>query len=470
MLCLIAISPAALTEVVLLEDSPREPLLPSQQRSRFSGHQSDAQQLLGASVDNIAGSNASNVTWIPADCQVTSWQPFSPCSRSCGGGTQHRLRNISATPDEDGVPCPVLRQDRECGTRGCGEDAEPAPDPPPLLFGSSILIRSASPTWQRLLTASASDIRRASTTTPQSPTPKIPWVSGTKNTPESAWVLVSPDQKTGPVLYGNRIQFKQRASGLVLWVVGNDAVKLVDAKTCADECEFSFWKAGVGASEEHRGLSVAPGRLVISRADDSGYLRGANGGRLLLVSAPTAKWLLEPSEGAAEDYTKLPKSRAAVAQQKFAGNPNDWIDLGRPIAQVTEATSFTICAMLRVPQPATGSKQPLIDAYEWGTYLGERGKMTFYVHSQRQWMILHWPTAVHANRSTHFCAVYNADLAQMELAVDGQPAVIREDCAGRTLLRALYCAVPNCAILCATRCWVIVSRRCVFRCITSLSY
>jgi len=52
------------------------------------------------------------------DCQPTDWGEWSPCSKSCGGGTQFRTKD-SKVQLMGGVVCPTLKETRECNTQPC---------------------------------------------------------------------------------------------------------------------------------------------------------------------------------------------------------------------------------------------------------------------------------------------------------------------------------------------------------------
>ncbi|CAK0879241.1 unnamed protein product, partial [Prorocentrum cordatum] len=59
----------------------------------------------------------------PVDCQMTDWQEWEACDKSCAGGQQQRKRQILAAPREGGEECPadvvVLRG---CNAIPCSED------------------------------------------------------------------------------------------------------------------------------------------------------------------------------------------------------------------------------------------------------------------------------------------------------------------------------------------------------------
>jgi hypothetical protein len=56
----------------------------------------------------------------PVDCQISSWQQWSACTKSCGGGSSHQSRSIIITPSGGGMPCPsALSNEAECNTFSC---------------------------------------------------------------------------------------------------------------------------------------------------------------------------------------------------------------------------------------------------------------------------------------------------------------------------------------------------------------
>ena len=60
----------------------------------------------------------------PVDCRVSSWEPWSSCSQSCGGGKQTRIRRVIEAPSHGGQPCLAsLTQMADCNTPMCPMDA-----------------------------------------------------------------------------------------------------------------------------------------------------------------------------------------------------------------------------------------------------------------------------------------------------------------------------------------------------------
>lgn len=57
----------------------------------------------------------------PVDCVVSEWSPWSPCSKTCGYGTNFRNRSVISFPKHGGQPCPVLQETSYCGSlSNCG--------------------------------------------------------------------------------------------------------------------------------------------------------------------------------------------------------------------------------------------------------------------------------------------------------------------------------------------------------------
>jgi len=56
------------------------------------------------------------------NCEVTSWAPWSTCTKSCGTGTQTRSRSIAGKPSGPGVQCPALEDTRGCNASECPVD------------------------------------------------------------------------------------------------------------------------------------------------------------------------------------------------------------------------------------------------------------------------------------------------------------------------------------------------------------
>eukprot|EP00928_Gymnodinium_smaydae_P064666 TRINITY_DN4794_c0_g2_i1.p1 TRINITY_DN4794_c0_g2~~TRINITY_DN4794_c0_g2_i1.p1 ORF type:complete len:1188 (-),score=266.17 TRINITY_DN4794_c0_g2_i1:180-3743(-) len=63
------------------------------------------------------------------DCKVSQWTDWGECDEICGGGQQHRVRQIHEFPKNGGVPCPsALAETQACNVEACStKDCELAP-------------------------------------------------------------------------------------------------------------------------------------------------------------------------------------------------------------------------------------------------------------------------------------------------------------------------------------------------------
>jgi len=67
---------------------------------------------------------ACNTQPCPADCTWATWGHWSNCSKSCGGGTQTRIRNETAAK-HGGLPCNgSTKEETVCNTAGCPVDCK----------------------------------------------------------------------------------------------------------------------------------------------------------------------------------------------------------------------------------------------------------------------------------------------------------------------------------------------------------
>jgi hypothetical protein len=85
----------------------------------------------GAACPPVTHTQICNVKKCPAiDCQISTWGRWTPCSRSCGGGTQNRTRTVVTPPQSgeqyirDGKVCPSLSSVRLCGDHKCPVDCQ----------------------------------------------------------------------------------------------------------------------------------------------------------------------------------------------------------------------------------------------------------------------------------------------------------------------------------------------------------
>jgi len=61
------------------------------------------------------------------DCTVASYDPWSRCTVTCGGGTQSRQRGMVRQQRFGGQGCPHLVELRKCGAAPCPVDCSPTP-------------------------------------------------------------------------------------------------------------------------------------------------------------------------------------------------------------------------------------------------------------------------------------------------------------------------------------------------------
>ena len=63
-----------------------------------------------------------NTQQCPIDCQVSAWSQWTPCSKTCGTGTQLRTRSITQQKQYGGKDCPPLSESQPCNTQSCPQD------------------------------------------------------------------------------------------------------------------------------------------------------------------------------------------------------------------------------------------------------------------------------------------------------------------------------------------------------------
>jgi len=61
------------------------------------------------------------------DCEVSQWSIFGQCSADCGGGTRGRTRSILQQPVAGGTACGELSEQQACNTEACVPLGVPAP-------------------------------------------------------------------------------------------------------------------------------------------------------------------------------------------------------------------------------------------------------------------------------------------------------------------------------------------------------
>ncbi len=73
----------------------------------------------GASCPALSESQSCNTQPCPVDCQVSEWSDWSTCDKTCGGGTQSRMRSVLVQPQNGGAACPALSETQACNTQAC---------------------------------------------------------------------------------------------------------------------------------------------------------------------------------------------------------------------------------------------------------------------------------------------------------------------------------------------------------------
>jgi uncharacterized protein YukE len=78
----------------------------------------------GKSCEPLSEKRSCNTQPCPVDCQLSNWSDWSACTTSCGGGTQSRTRSVLVNPANGGKSCDILKEDRACNTHSCKVDCQ----------------------------------------------------------------------------------------------------------------------------------------------------------------------------------------------------------------------------------------------------------------------------------------------------------------------------------------------------------
>jgi len=63
----------------------------------------------------------------PVHCRASNWEAWSKCDSQCGGGQQQRMRKIEAYAKHGGRSCGMLEETRACSTQPCAIDCKMTP-------------------------------------------------------------------------------------------------------------------------------------------------------------------------------------------------------------------------------------------------------------------------------------------------------------------------------------------------------
>jgi hypothetical protein len=76
----------------------------------------------GDDCPTLKDSEACNSNPCPVDCVVSSWNSWTTCPKSCGSASQTRQRTVTATSAHGGKKCPLLIESKVCATWSCPKD------------------------------------------------------------------------------------------------------------------------------------------------------------------------------------------------------------------------------------------------------------------------------------------------------------------------------------------------------------
>jgi hypothetical protein len=78
----------------------------------------------GARCPHLVQKRRCNKVSCPQNCKLQSWGPYNKCSKACGGGTQSRTRGVISLPKHGGKACGTLQSARKCNVIPCATTCE----------------------------------------------------------------------------------------------------------------------------------------------------------------------------------------------------------------------------------------------------------------------------------------------------------------------------------------------------------
>jgi len=76
----------------------------------------------GGACPNLIEDKPCQTNECAVDCEVSEWNSWEACSKTCGGGSQTRARTVTLTPNTHGSECPNLVQQQICHPEDCAVD------------------------------------------------------------------------------------------------------------------------------------------------------------------------------------------------------------------------------------------------------------------------------------------------------------------------------------------------------------
>merc|ERR1719300_1584747 len=83
----------------------------------------------GTACPALFEDQACNEQSCPVDCVVGAFGAWGDCSATCSGGKQTRTRSVTTAAAHGGAACPALEEEQECNTTACPTTPAPVADP-----------------------------------------------------------------------------------------------------------------------------------------------------------------------------------------------------------------------------------------------------------------------------------------------------------------------------------------------------